>query len=282
MPYFNLLSLAASRFLRTEAPLAVVISGRNVDSPFRRLFGTRFRIMQAGARLLYRKANAYVAISHPVAAEAIASYRIPLERTYVVPNPALAKIHNGSSTLGSAPRHPGVQRDLTIVVPARLVAQKRPGLAIDAAAILAAEGLDVEVVFFGEGEAGEDLVRHASERGVRIDMRGWVVRWFEECPPDSVVLLPSLAEGFGNVLVEAAAAGIPSVASSRCLGAADAIVNGETGEICMGDSALDFASAVRRVAGMPIRADGWLQNFSASSSGEKLLRVLEDACASTR
>jgi glycosyltransferase involved in cell wall biosynthesis len=43
-----------------------------------------------------------------------------------------------------------------------------------------------------------------------------------------ILCLPSYREGFGNVLIEAAAVGLPSVAS-RIYGITDAVVDGETG-----------------------------------------------------
>jgi glycosyltransferase involved in cell wall biosynthesis len=275
MPYFNLINLLACLRLRASHTPAVVISGRNVDTPFRQLFGLKFRIMQAGARILYRRAHAFVAISHPVAAEAIAAYKVPLERIHVVLNPALGKLEERKPR---SPRRHGSPGDrLSIVVPARIVPQKRPELAVRAAAILLQQGRRVELVYFGAGSSSEQVLALADELKVPVDMRGWVSRWFDECPSGSVVLLPSVAEGFGNVLVEAAAVGIPSVASSRCLGAADAIVPGLTGELCVGDSAEDYAAAIDRASRITVRADEWLKHFSARSSGESLLRALESA-----
>jgi glycosyltransferase involved in cell wall biosynthesis len=64
---------------------------------------------------------------------------------------------------------------------------------------------------------------------------GWRIRWFGPTPkPESymaaadVFVLPSYREGFGSVIIEAAACGIPSIAY-RTDGVIDAIVDGRTG-----------------------------------------------------
>ena len=273
MPHWNLLVLLATRGL-SGAP-ATVISGRNVEAPLRRIHGLSYKVELALAQRLYRHADAYVAISHPVAAEAAGVYGLDPDRVWVVPNPATGK-DPGRAAAARAAAAPTDGSSVTLTIPARLVPQKRPVLAVETAALLRErDGLDAKVDFFGKGPL-EAEVRSAAERlGVPVTFRGWVTSWFDEAEPDAVVLLTSAAEGFANVLVEAAAAGIPSVASSRALGSADAIVPHVTGEFAIGAEPADYADAVLRARGLaPVSQPAWLARFSPAESGTALVHVL--------
>ena len=111
---------------------------------------------------------------------------------------------------------------------------------------------------------------------------GWVENWFDHFAANSVVLLPSDREGFGNVLVEAAAARVPSVAVSGALGVADAVVPGITGELALTADPSDLADAVVRASAIEVSGiDRWLDRFSPDSSGEALLKVLRTTIAAT-
>lgn len=272
MPHWNVLALAATATL--PHPPAVLISGRNVESTLRTVQGPMYRAELALSRALYRRASGYIAISHPVAAEAVSRYRLPISSVWVVPNPATGKIV--AAAVGSSTRT--ASRDsVTLTVPARLVRQKRPELAVETAALLRSDyGIDVRVEFFGTGPEQDAVLATARRLGVEVGLRGWVDRWFDAAAPDAVVLLTSLAEGFANVLVEAAAVGIPSVVSSRALGSADAVVPRLTGIMAMGDSAAAYAAAVVEAMPLtPVRAPGWLAGFSREASGRKLLEVID-------
>lgn len=280
MPHWNILAVLAAAGLRPAGPdrqrPAAVVSGHNVERSLRRVHGLAYRVELLLARLLYHHAAAFVAVSHPVAAEAAVLHRIVPERLWVVPNPANAKVDL------LRPRPPRRYTDefgsatVTLTVPARLVPQKRPVLAVETAAVLErTHGVRTSVVFFGSGPEEDRLIRRAAELRVEINCRGWVDRWFEVAAADAVVLLPSIAEGFGNVLVEAAAVGVPSVASSQALGVGDAIVPGVTGVLALGSDPESYAAAVLAARELPtISADGWLQRFSTEQSGRCLLRVL--------
>lgn len=89
------------------------------------------------------------------------------------------------------------------------------------------------------------------------------------------MLLPSTCEGFGNVLVEAAAASIPSVAMSTALGVADALVPGVTGELVYLDSPTAIADAVQRAAHHRVDASDWLERFSVDNSTDLLTAVFD-------
>ena len=273
MPHWNLLVLLATRGL-SGAP-ATVISGRNVEAPLRLIHGLSYRVELGLAHTLYRRADAYVAISHPVAAEAAGVYGLDPDRVWVVPNPATGK-DPARAAASRAAAGQGDGTSVTLTIPARLVAQKRPVLAVETAALLRQrDGLGAKVDFFGKGPLEAEVRSAAGRLGVPVTFRGWVTSWFDEAEPDAVVLLTSAAEGFANVLVEAAAAGIPSVVSSRALGSADAIVPHITGEFAIGSEAADYADAVLHARTLaPVSAPAWLERFSPAESGAALVHVL--------
>jgi glycosyltransferase involved in cell wall biosynthesis len=165
---------------------------------------------------------------------------------------------------------------LDLAFPARLVPQKRPHIAVDvAAAVSPSFPNGVSLHLFGDGPLRDACMARAREAEVDVVLHDWVGSWFDECPAGSVVLLTSLVEGFGNVLVEAAAAGFRSVVSSRCMGAADAVVPGLTGELIAGDSVEDYAAAVLATSRDPVRdVEPWLRRFSSESSGQTLRTAL--------
>ena len=97
-----------------------VISGRNVEAPLRRIHGLSYKVELGLAHQLYRRADAYVAISHPVAAEAAGVYNLDPDRVWVVPNPATGKDpgHAAAARLAAGPTD---GTSVTLTIPARLV-----------------------------------------------------------------------------------------------------------------------------------------------------------------
>jgi glycosyltransferase involved in cell wall biosynthesis len=99
-----------------------------------------------------------------------------------------------------------------------------------------------------------------------------------------VICLPSYREAFGMVILEAAAAGIPAVAS-RIYGITDAVVEGETGLLHEPRNPGDLASQMKRLAGDPglRRALGEAacarvhREFRSERVIEELLKFYEDA-----
>lgn len=269
MPHWNILALTATVGLKRRP--RVIISGRNMATHLRGSFGMSYRVKQLLARRLYRRADEFIAISHPVAAEAIALYSLDPDKVSVVLNPSLKgeAVQRDRATAGDSP--------LAIVAPARLVHQKRPHLVIETAvACRESLGVNAEAHFFGVGPLSHEVERLALDRGVKVHMHGWVADWSTELPANAVVLLPSLSEGFGNVLVEAARAGVASVATSRALGVADAIVPGVTGVLVSGDSPSDFAQGVLEAASiLPQNYEGWLSSFTRDASGAHLRSRLQ-------
>lgn len=228
-------------------------------------------------RRLYPRADRLIAISHPVASLFHFGARVDQSRIWVVPNPALGK----TGLTGDVSISPRSADMIDIVVPARVVDAKRPELALAVAEELHARGLTVQLRYFGDGDL---RARYQSlRRDFTIEANGRVERWFEHLNANSVVLLPSIVEGFGNVLLEAAASGVPSVVGSNTYGAADALIPGVTGFFARGERVNEYADAIEEATRIEATVpEGWLRTFSVANSVSTLIRALSGHPSDTR
>jgi glycosyltransferase involved in cell wall biosynthesis len=95
---------------------------------------------------------------------------------------------------------------------------------------LAREKENVWLAIVGPDEAniGAEMSRHCAEAAARVVRVGYTAHPEGFMAAADAFVLPSYREGFGSVVIEAAACGVPAVAS-RIYGLTDAIVDGETG-----------------------------------------------------
>jgi glycosyltransferase involved in cell wall biosynthesis len=183
---------------------------------------------------LYRKCR-YLTVSEMTRTE-LGRLGVAEARTTVV--------HNG---LDPVPRTMA-ERDPepTLVLVGRLVPHKQVEHAIDVVARLASRWPKLRLEIVGHGWWAENLLRHAVLRDVRdrVTLHGWVDEQdkHEIIARSWVHVCPSVKEGWGVAIMEAAAHGVPSVAYRAAGGVAESIVDGETGML-----AADFDDFVRKV-----------------------------------
>lgn len=271
--FANLLCLLAATVTARSSRAGVLVSERNIISIPSVKPPLTHRVKVALAKRLYRRADILVAISHPVAAEMIAGFGVRWDRVRVVPNPAAAKRPAPNATPRTASPY-----DVDLVMANRLSAQKRPTLSVEVARILNQRGISTRLVIFGAGGLKTEVQTCADRASVDLEFRGWVESWPAVCATNSVLLLPSMKEGFGNVLVEAAAHRIPSVAVSEALGVADAIVPRVTGELAADSDPETLADAVEQAR--ECRFEGlepWLSRFSVENSTAVLMNAINAA-----
>lgn len=270
MPYCNLLAVIAAARLACR----VAVSEHTIHSANLKALSASSRVQWTAARVLYRHAEVCVAVSHALGAEMIAACKVSPERLWVLPNPVVESVLMPRSETGV-----GAPSAIHIVSPARLVGNKRLHLVIEAAKLVENAGVRVELHFFGSGPDQGRLANLARDEGLKSTFHGKVDKWWQHAPQGSVAILTSGIEGFGNVLVEAAAHGIPSVVSSKALGVADACIPGVTAQLVLGDSPADYALGIHRAAVMNPRtvflaASEWLTRFTPEEVGRQLSAIL--------
>ena len=121
----------------------------------------------------------------------------------------------------------------TLVVLGRLVPHKRVEHAVDVLADLSVSHPDLRLRILGEGWWHDRIVAHSHARGVadRVDLLGFVDEPSKARELDRawVSLAPSVKEGWGLSVVEAASHGVPTVAYHGAGGLSESIVDGVTG-----------------------------------------------------
>ncbi|MFC0503998.1 glycosyltransferase family 4 protein [Micromonospora costi] len=189
------------------------------------------------ARRVYRRCR-YVTVSAATRAE-LATLGVDPGRVTVV--------YNGTPdmTPGVAPRTPHP----SLLVLCRLVPHKRVEIALETVARLAGDFPTLHLVVAGQGWWETQLRELVETLGIgdRVRFAGFVTEAEkrELLCSTWVALTPSLKEGWGLTIVEAGAAGTPTVAFHDAGGVAEAIVAEKTG--LLAHDAADFIAQVRRL-----------------------------------
>jgi glycosyltransferase involved in cell wall biosynthesis len=135
-----------------------------------------------------------------------------------------------------------------LVCVGRLSAQKGQLLLVEAAARLARQGVDFELVLAGDGELRAPIERLVAHHGLadRVRITGWIssARVREEMQAARALVLPSFAEGLPVVIMEAMA--LRRAVLTTCIaGIPELVVPGETGWLIPAGSVAELVEAMR-------------------------------------
>lgn len=158
-------------------------------------------------------------------------------------------VHNGASALPAATGPPS--RAPSIIVLGRLVPHKRVEYAIVALRRLSGQFPDLTLDVVGDGDWRPQLEARAVAEGVagRVRFHGHV----DEATKAGllhrawVMALPSVKEGWGLVVLEAASVGVPTVAFAAAGGVRGSVVDGRTGHLATDLD--DFVDQLGRLLG---------------------------------
>lgn len=186
--------------------------------------------------------------------------------------------------------NPSVVGGLRIVLVGRLSPRKGTDVALEALAELAKSGLDVSISICGDTYPGYEWFESAlRERALKSDLKGrvqfcgYIRNVHQYLAQAHIVIVPSIAEPFGNVAVEAQLAARPVVASN-VQGLAEIINHGRTGLLCPPGDHVAIAEAVLRLVDDPAWAeeiaqagyDSAVHRFGVGRYRESIVNVVEN------
>jgi glycosyltransferase involved in cell wall biosynthesis len=229
----NCLAICA-RMLGRAPGIRLVISEHN--SMLSRVQGgdRRAIVSQKISRALYPRADALVAVSKGVARETEALNPTWAGRTTVIYNPVVDEVL-ADRLLGSEAHPVFDDPDVPVVCGmSRLVACKNYPLLIRAfLAFKARTQSKAKLAIIGEGPERPALERLISEHDAAEDIMllGERLNPIPLIAKADLFVHPSSREGFGNVIVEALAAGTPVIATDCPNGPAEILENGKWGRL---------------------------------------------------
>ncbi|NBE06493.1 glycosyltransferase [Paragemmobacter ruber] len=191
---------------------------------------------------LYRRCDRVVAISQAVKDSLILLGEATEAQVEVIHNPFQPQPFYWLPPRGAA---------LELGFVGRLEPVKNPMAAIEAVAILRAQGMAARLRLVGDGSLRPALVQRIAELGLEdaVTLCGFDPDPFARLVGCHVYLQPSLTEGFGLAVCEAMSAGLPVIASA--VGGVPEIINhGQTGWLLLKPDAAALADAITAVQAM--------------------------------
>jgi len=176
----------------------------------------------------------------------VETFHLPDDKIHVIGNPFdLEKIRHLAQESVSEPLFQGAA---PILLSVGRLAPEKGGEDLLRAFSQLRQQTDARLVFLGAGPEKDRLERLCREMGLEGDVHfpGYRENPFRYMARSTALALPSHYEGFGNVLVEAMACGLPVVATRCYPGIEEIVEDGKTGLLVeVGDEAAMAAALLR-------------------------------------
>jgi glycosyltransferase involved in cell wall biosynthesis len=260
-------------------PLRVIPSVHVASSPvYLATLDWRGRLLLRLAWRAYRHAAAVVAVSRGVADHLTSRVGLAADRVVVIHNPIVFPGLTERAAVPLAEPWYGAGAPPVILGIGRLEPQKDFATLIRAVALLRRER-PVRLRILGEGPLRADLEAQVRAAGLEdaVQLPGFCANPFAEMRQAAVVVLSSIFEGFGNVLVEAMACGTAVVSTDCPSGPAEILEGGRLGPLVPVGDAEALAAAIGATLDCPpdpaaLRARA--EDFAVDQVVERYLAVL--------
>ena len=279
MPDVTLLTLIAQRRAASDARVVQGVHVTQQSAAYERGVRGWWRggFERTLARLAYRRVDGIVAVS--------AGLREELRFEFGVAPQQIALIHNpvaGAAAMDrSADSHRAATSEIRFVSVGRLSREK--GVDVLIRALHSVSG-DWRCDIYGNGPESEALTKLVASGGLedRVSLRGHTDDSGSAIAAADWLVLPSRSEGFGVVLVEAMARGVPVVASDCPHGPREILNDGEFGVLVRPNDIAALAAALQGVVDGRFQFDKEelrrrASNYSVSRSINQWLEMLEGA-----
>lgn len=203
-----------------------------------------------------------------------------------IPSKNIFVVHNGLN-IPNFKKNPPKEKRKTVIFLGALSKDKGIEDALKAFSMLNSYSSDFQFWVVGKGDPRylKKLKIQSKKIGIskRVKFFGFVSdkRKFELLSKAHVLINPSIREGWGLVVIEAAAMGTPTVAYN-VPGLKDSVIHDKTGILCKNKSPKDLAKNIinilsdkRRYEKMCQEARQWSENFSWEKSSQVSLKLIE-------
>lgn len=217
LSYFSVLSAAraaatgARVVFNQQTPMSAFLSDDDYDwrHPWHR------RAFSVVARIGYRLADGVITTSEGVADDLVRAFGVARDRIRVVHNPVRIDAVEKAAAEALDPAHERVWSHPAIVAAGRLADAKNYPLMLDALALLRRR-VPARLFILGAGDREGAMREQIDRLGLAGDvvLCGFQPNPWKYIARADVFALTSRYEGFGNVLVEAMACGVPVVATA--------------------------------------------------------------------
>jgi glycosyltransferase involved in cell wall biosynthesis len=249
LSYLSVLTATRAARVGTRVVFDVVapVSAFLTDSEYRWSGRWNRRLFSAATRIGCALTDLIVATSRGVAEDLVDSFGAPPARVRVVPNPVdLAAV----AAAAQAPLDRTLRdrwKPPVVVAAGRLAEAKNYPLLIDAFALLR-EQMPASLFILGKGDQEPALRERIERRGLGdvVHLCGFQSNPWKYMARADVFALTSRYEGFGNVVIEAMACGVPVVATSSP-GTRDIVSSGADGLLVERHEPAAVAAALGRV-----------------------------------
>jgi phosphatidyl-myo-inositol dimannoside synthase len=197
-----------------------------------------------------RRMSGYLSVSEVTKNRFLAWAAVPPETVQVVPNGVRSALFKNKVPSDRARAKYGIRGGPVLLTVGRLVSEFRAkgfDPVIDVLAQLREQWPDVTYVIAGSGPDSARLAEKVEKLGLSNNV-SFLGAFIDEEKPDiyalaDVYVMPSRGEGFGYVILEAMASGIPVIASTAD-GTREATLNGKLGRLVDPDNPAQLVDAV--------------------------------------
>ncbi|MBT7600299.1 MAG: glycosyltransferase [Anaerolineae bacterium] len=244
----NVLTVLAVKMLNYQTKL--ILFEHSSPMSYRQLAKGRGIIKLITIPFLYRYADALVVVSEGIKQDYVSQYSIESQKIHVIPVPV--NIIAVMKKSGDYIELPWVDDDQPIIMSAGILySLKNFPLLLEAFSIVHKER-SCRLVLIGDGPDREILEKLAHKLNISDDfyILGYQSNPFKYISRASIFVLPSKYEGFGKVLVEALALGIPII-STDCSGPLDILDGGKYGLLTPNNNVKAMAKAINHLLDNP-------------------------------
>lgn len=269
--HINLLPVAWIVSMVTGAPLVLIIHGIDAWTPTRNTL----------INFLASKVHAFVAVSEFSKRRFVSWSKVDVKKGYILPNCVDLVTFSPKQKNPTLLERYHLSGKTVLMTLGRLVSQDRyKGFdeVLETLPRLAKDIPNVVYLINGDGEDRARLEQKARLLGVadRVIFSGLVseAEKADHYNLADAFVMPSRGEGFGIVLLEAMACGVPAV-GSKLDGSREALLDGQLGVLVDPGDHTDIRRGILEALQQPRRVPEGLKNFSVATYEQRVHRIIK-------